>query len=409
MLFFVLCCVISLVLGQTTHMVTVGDGGSFYDPPTVAAGLNDIISFVFTGEGSHSVTQSTYSDPCTPLPGGFNSGLYTLSNSSQLNEAPVWNLQITDDVDPIYFFCTNTHPVSHCGSGMVGVINPPSQANYTAFVASAKAVTTSLTSQPPYAPTGSGAFALATPSLSSVGTEFLTATQTKTVSASSTSSSPSSSSTSTPIAATSSSGTSKSHTGAIVGGAVGGCLAIGLVVIAIVYILLRRHRLQQEQPASSQQLHYSERPLPSPGMTERGMNGRISVLKPNDMMGSTFAMSQAPPSPPHGYGHLPNPHYTNYTSFVEDPTQNHPGQSRLLSSQPSSDQMSQVGAGQQMGGKDINTLAKEIAAVLLRNEASDGRTASADEAIAKFTAATSQADGSSTRTMSPPHYRAEQC
>jgi hypothetical protein len=39
----------SLVYAQTTHTVTVGLLGSFYDPPTLSAGLNDTVIFTFAG------------------------------------------------------------------------------------------------------------------------------------------------------------------------------------------------------------------------------------------------------------------------------------------------------------------------------------------------------------------------
>ncbi|CAK5270897.1 unnamed protein product, partial [Mycena citricolor] len=53
--------------------VTVGIEGSFYSPPTISAGLNDTVVFVFGGD-VHTVTQSTFASPCVQLAGGFNSG-----------------------------------------------------------------------------------------------------------------------------------------------------------------------------------------------------------------------------------------------------------------------------------------------------------------------------------------------
>ncbi|KAE9407483.1 hypothetical protein BT96DRAFT_1014059 [Gymnopus androsaceus JB14] len=378
MFFFILCSIVS-VLGQTTHMVSVGDNGSFYNPPTVAAGLNDIVTFVFTGQGSHGVAQSTYSDPCTPLSGGFNSGLYSLSNSTNPNEAPVWSIQITDDVDPIYFFCPNTHPVSHCGSGMVGVINTPSQANYSTFVVLAKGTTTTITSQPPYAATGSGAFALATPTLLRFRHRRLPQRQ-------------------RPLQPPMSTLLANHTPEPLIGGAVGGCLVVGLVIIAVVYMLLRRHRQQQPQSAPPQQSpnYYTDRQLPpgAPGIMERGMGER----------GKCVQAGRYDPDAGHvaGSSSFTSAASSNIKRTDSDPVRNNPGHSRLLS-HPSSDQMSLgssgVGAGmetgqQKIGGKDVNTLAKEIAAVLIQNNA-------AAEIGANFAAVSS-------RTMSPPHYQAEQ-
>lgn len=206
-------------------------------------------------------------------------------------------------------------------------------------------------------------------------------------------------------------------------------MVVGLVIIAVVYMLLRRHRQQQPQSAPPQQSpnYYVDRQLPpgAPGIMERGMGERGSVFKPDDMI-PTLAMSQVPPpSPPpprqissgaEVYGHFPSHNHATYTvhSTDSDPVRNNPGHSRLLS-HPSSDQMSLgssgVGAGvetgqQQIGGKDINTLAKEIAAVLIQNNAAGGAggTSNTDETTrnwGKFAAG-------SPRTMSPPHYQAEQ-
>jgi hypothetical protein len=43
----------------------------------------------------HSVTQSSFDNPCTPLPGGFDSGI--TGNPQQTLILPEWNLTITDE------------------------------------------------------------------------------------------------------------------------------------------------------------------------------------------------------------------------------------------------------------------------------------------------------------------------
>ena len=45
--------------------------------------------------GNHSVTQSSFADPCTPLAGGFDSGWILLPDAP--STPPLWNLTITDD------------------------------------------------------------------------------------------------------------------------------------------------------------------------------------------------------------------------------------------------------------------------------------------------------------------------
>ncbi|KAJ7830420.1 hypothetical protein B0H14DRAFT_3464843 [Mycena olivaceomarginata] len=62
--------------------------------------------------------------PCDPVQGGFDSGW--IARPEGLPKAPEWNLTITDDQTPIWFYCKqligpNAKP--HCNLGMVGVIN----------------------------------------------------------------------------------------------------------------------------------------------------------------------------------------------------------------------------------------------------------------------------------------------
>ncbi|KAF8514676.1 hypothetical protein JB92DRAFT_2718931, partial [Gautieria morchelliformis] len=66
----------------------------------------------------HSVTQSSFDNPCTPLQGGFDSAV--TGNPPLRLTLPEWNLTITDDTQPIWYFCKVTVPVSHCTNGMVG-------------------------------------------------------------------------------------------------------------------------------------------------------------------------------------------------------------------------------------------------------------------------------------------------
>ncbi|EPQ55710.1 hypothetical protein GLOTRDRAFT_93283 [Gloeophyllum trabeum ATCC 11539] len=63
------------VAARSTHTVSVGSIGSFYDPPTATAEEGDTIRFIFSAGRTHSVTESSLENPCVPLPGGFDSGL----------------------------------------------------------------------------------------------------------------------------------------------------------------------------------------------------------------------------------------------------------------------------------------------------------------------------------------------
>ncbi|EDR00857.1 uncharacterized protein LACBIDRAFT_295685 [Laccaria bicolor S238N-H82] len=104
------------------------EGGIFqYIPNTFNATNGTTVTFQFTGApGNHTVTQSSFADPCDPLAGGFDSGWVSIPSSPALTAAdtPEWNLTITDDT-----------------KRMVGAINAPTTGNKTfaAFEAAAKA------------------------------------------------------------------------------------------------------------------------------------------------------------------------------------------------------------------------------------------------------------------------------
>ncbi|KAF8645909.1 hypothetical protein AX16_007495 [Volvariella volvacea WC 439] len=72
---------------------------------------------------------SSFADPCTPLEGGFDSGFVFIPPNTSSDAVPEWNLTITEDDTPIWFFCKQLLPAPHCTAGMVGAINPPSSGN----------------------------------------------------------------------------------------------------------------------------------------------------------------------------------------------------------------------------------------------------------------------------------------
>jgi len=144
--------------GPGQHIIQVGAGNQLmFTPSSVTAAVNDTIIFVFPTGGAfnHSISQSTFQNPCTLMPGGFDSGLQPPGMQ--------WSLVVQNASTPIWFFCQQTVPVQHCGSGMVGAINPPSTGNtIDAFISSASAIGTSegpQTANPNLV--GSGAFASA--------------------------------------------------------------------------------------------------------------------------------------------------------------------------------------------------------------------------------------------------------
>jgi len=135
----------SVVAAQQTVQVgsTVSaQGGVFqFIPPSITAKNGTVVTFKFSGiPGNHSVTQSSFADPCDPLAGGFDSGFVYIPTSE--TEIPEFNITITDDSKPIWFYCKQLKPTAHCIDGMVGAINAPSTGNtFASFQSAAKAFT----------------------------------------------------------------------------------------------------------------------------------------------------------------------------------------------------------------------------------------------------------------------------
>jgi len=151
--------------------VLVGKGGSTFAPNSIAADVGDLVWFSFEG-GNHTVTQSTFDDPCTqPFNttsgvAGFDSGFMPATDNSTVNgTSHAWVLEIKS-TKPLWFFCARA---GHCQGGMAGAINPPASGNtIDAFVA--KLATAQVT---PYGttkplPTSSGAFKTAGMSASAI-------------------------------------------------------------------------------------------------------------------------------------------------------------------------------------------------------------------------------------------------
>jgi len=106
-----------------------------FGPANISAPVGTLVTFYFPNFGiSHSVTQSSFANPCTYLaanstsntPAGFDSGLQT---------SATFTINVTD-TNPIWFFCKQP---THCGLGMVGAINPQGD-TFTQYLASAKAL-----------------------------------------------------------------------------------------------------------------------------------------------------------------------------------------------------------------------------------------------------------------------------
>ncbi|EKM55711.1 uncharacterized protein PHACADRAFT_256528 [Phanerochaete carnosa HHB-10118-sp] len=111
-------------------LVQVAADGFSYTPNNVNASIGTIVTFVFGSSIGHSVTQTSFANPCSPLEGGFSSGIVNAGNSFSVN---------VTTTDPISFMCIVP---THCGLGMVGTINAAASGtnSTSALVAAAQAI-----------------------------------------------------------------------------------------------------------------------------------------------------------------------------------------------------------------------------------------------------------------------------
>lgn len=114
---------------KTTHYVTVGglaNGSPIlkYDPENIYAKAGDIVEFNFLA-ANHTVTQSSFDDPCNGIVDGFKTGVQ--SNPNNLKGQIIKQFEVKDDV-PAWFYCG---VATHCQKGMVFAINPGE--GFTAF------------------------------------------------------------------------------------------------------------------------------------------------------------------------------------------------------------------------------------------------------------------------------------
>jgi plastocyanin len=124
--------------GQIHKVIVGGPGVLAFNPPSISAQPRDVIVFEFH-QKNHTVTQSSFADPCRKLDGGFDSNFFPVTDNA--TEFPTWNFTVTD-TSPVWAYCRQTAPTSHCGAGMVLAINADdsSARNFTAFQNVAKAL-----------------------------------------------------------------------------------------------------------------------------------------------------------------------------------------------------------------------------------------------------------------------------
>lgn len=101
-----------------TIKVTVGADKKFlYSPNDITAEVGDKIEFDFF-PANHTVTQSSFADPCHPLSGGFFSGFVPTKDSPSGTSFTI----TVKDTKPIWFYCSQG---KHCQMGMLPLVAPP--------------------------------------------------------------------------------------------------------------------------------------------------------------------------------------------------------------------------------------------------------------------------------------------
>jgi plastocyanin len=118
------------------YQVKVGGAGLTYDPPSLqGVKPRDRVQFIFQNK-NHTVTQSTFQTPCSPMQSGFDSGFQFVAANTAADQLPMWELTVQTTA-PIWAYCKQAN---HCASGMVFAINSveSSDKNFAAFSTIAK-------------------------------------------------------------------------------------------------------------------------------------------------------------------------------------------------------------------------------------------------------------------------------
>ncbi|KXX74484.1 hypothetical protein MMYC01_209857 [Madurella mycetomatis] len=119
----------SAVPATDVTVINVGRDGLTMDPNEVDVPSGGIIEFHFF-TGAHSVAQSAFDSPCTPLDATAGNGTAGFFSGPQRVEEGESNnvFRVVSTGSPMWYYCATG---SHCQNGMVGVINRPSNGERT--------------------------------------------------------------------------------------------------------------------------------------------------------------------------------------------------------------------------------------------------------------------------------------
>jgi hypothetical protein len=142
---------------NSTH-ISVQISPGLYTPSNFSASKGTFVTFYFPVLTElHSATQGSFGDPCVYLNDSSGTGFDSGSSSGQQ-----FTIQITNDQEPIWFFCKVP---GHCGiAGMVGAINAPAtgDCSYAAYLAASEALGTNAPNETYTGPVTGGVDAVAT-------------------------------------------------------------------------------------------------------------------------------------------------------------------------------------------------------------------------------------------------------
>ncbi|KFA49622.1 hypothetical protein S40293_06609 [Stachybotrys chartarum IBT 40293] len=141
--------------GVDVQVVAVGQnpinnqtGLAFY-PDKITATPGSMVQFQFWA-GNHTVTQSTFDQPCLPMPQSANitsvpiwSGYQPVAASEAMGQIPVFTVMI-NDTRPIWLYCSQGQ---HCQNGMVMVINENTAANASRSLENYKSLASTATGE----------------------------------------------------------------------------------------------------------------------------------------------------------------------------------------------------------------------------------------------------------------------
>ncbi|KAF4568359.1 hypothetical protein EYR36_010370 [Pleurotus pulmonarius] len=135
-----------------------GKKGMGFDPSSIHPQAGDSIVFEFRS-GSHSAVQSTYENPCTPMEGGFNSGVITVADNLEVDAPGLPQVRLlVNSTEPLWFF---DQAGGLCREGAVLSANPTSTQTAGGFVDNASRApaspppSSSSSSESPLSSTGS--------------------------------------------------------------------------------------------------------------------------------------------------------------------------------------------------------------------------------------------------------------